>query len=72
MSLGDKGYVEKAVEIADELMKLADQADGDREDYRCGIFLGVVRDCAYKIRKEAQRHQESQTDWTGDIQAQSG
>lgn len=52
-------YVAEAMELARRLMGLADRGNAaGRED--CGILLGVMRDCAYKIRREALRHTDLQ------------
>ena len=43
------------------LLALADEAAGAASDAdECGILLGVMRDCAYKIRREALRQSEMQ------------
>ena len=53
----------RAMELSDQLMRLAEDGDGFREDESCGVLFGVVRDCAYRIRsladKEMSKHQQS-------------
>ena len=44
----------QALELAQELMTLADQGDAARQDVGCGVLYGTLRDCAYKIRALAQ------------------
>ena len=44
----------KALELARELMILADEGDANREDVGCGVLFGTLRDCAYKIRAQAE------------------
>ena len=39
-------------------MILADDGDVNSRDDGCHIFFGVVRDCAYKIRREALQELE--------------
>ena len=39
----------KTLELARELMVLADEGDANREDVGCGGLFGTLRDCAYKI-----------------------
>ena len=52
-------YLQEACELADRLLSLADEADASEHDDGCGILLGVLRDCAYKIRREAERERRS-------------
>lgn len=61
-------YVERGVRMARDLLVLADEGDVNGNDDRCRILAGVVRDCAHKILREAQRernaHRMSST-WSG-------
>ncbi len=43
-----------SLELSDEMLKLAEKGDLDREDSGCGILYGIIRDCAFKIRKVAE------------------
>lgn len=51
----------RTIEISEEMIRIADQGDAQREDTGCGILYGVLRDSAYKILKlaeeEKKRHQ---------------
>ena len=38
-------HLEKAHELAEQLLLLADQGDAEREDVGCGIVFGALRDC---------------------------
>ena len=53
--------IKLTLQLAQEMIRLADQGDADREDTGCGILYGVLRDSAYKIRRlaedEKMRHQ---------------
>lgn len=49
----------KALSIARELIILADEGYACMEDDGCGVLFGVVRDCAHKIRVEAEREREA-------------
>jgi len=51
-------YIRDALEIARQLIILADEGDLDSEDDGCRVLYGVVRDCAYKIRAQADRERE--------------
>jgi hypothetical protein len=46
-------YIRKALEMARELIILADNGEA-RSDDGCAVLCGVIRDCAYKIRKCAE------------------
>jgi len=47
-------YISEALKIADDLMELANDQAGLADESRFGILLGVMRDCAYKIRRHAK------------------
>jgi len=44
----------RSLEMARQLLILADQGDEYREDVGCGVLYGTLRDCAYKIRGLAE------------------
>jgi len=54
--------IQKMLLLTQEMMRLADQGDADREDTGCGILYGMLRDSAYKLSRmaeeEKKRHQE--------------
>jgi hypothetical protein len=43
----------------EEMIRLADQGDADREDNGCGILYGVLRDSAYKLKKLAEEEKQN-------------
>ncbi len=45
--------IKKAIELAEQMIRLADRGDEDREDVGCGVLYGILRDAGYKIRKLA-------------------
>ena len=47
-------YISEALKIADDLMELANDEAGFADEGGFGILLGVMRDCAYKIRRHAE------------------
>jgi hypothetical protein len=47
-------YISEALRIANDLMSLAGDADTLKDCGGCGILFGVLRDCAYKIRRHAE------------------
>ncbi len=44
----------KVLRLTREMMLLADQGDGNRQDISCGVLYGTLRDAAYKLRKLAE------------------
>ena len=44
----------RTVELSREMLALADEGDGFREDVGCGVLFGTLRDCAYKLRSLAE------------------
>ena len=48
-------YISEALKIADDLMELANDEAGLADEGGFGILLGVMRDCAYKIRRHAEK-----------------
>ena len=49
--------IESTLRLVEEMIKLADQGDIDREDTDCGILYGILRDSAYKIKQLAEIEQ---------------
>jgi len=53
--------IKRTIQLTQDMIRLADQGDVDREDTGCGVLYGVLRDAAFKIRqlaeKEKGRHQ---------------
>jgi hypothetical protein len=47
-------YISEILQIADDLMDLANNEAGLADEGRFGILLGVMRDCAFKIRRHAE------------------
>ncbi|MBN1845543.1 MAG: hypothetical protein JW810_07655 [Sedimentisphaerales bacterium] len=46
--------IQSALQLADQMLALANEGDAIRTDVGCGVFFGVLRDCAYKIRMLAE------------------
>ena len=53
-SLCDRNIV-KALALARRLNALADEGEQGSEDNGCALLYGIMRDCAYRIKTEAQR-----------------
>jgi hypothetical protein len=47
-------YISEVLQIADDLMELANDEAGLADECGFGILLAVCRDCAYKIRRHAE------------------
>jgi len=50
----DKNII-KALELADEMILLAQKGDEEREDSGCGILYGVLLDSGFKLRQLARK-----------------
>lgn len=63
MSKAYNKHLVELLRLSREMMVLADLGDRDREDGSCGVLYGMLRDAAYKLRKEAEKekklHQEN-------------
>ena len=51
--------INKTLAMAEDMIRLADQGDADREDVGCGILYGVLLDSAYKIKRIAEEEREA-------------
>ncbi len=51
--------IKNTLNITEEMIKVADKGDIDREDIGCGILYGVLRDAAYKVKKLAEKEKEA-------------
>jgi hypothetical protein len=51
--------LKKTLELADLMLKLADEGDVSRQDVGCGVLYGVLRDSAYRIKKLAEAEREA-------------
>ena len=56
-------HIQQALEHARQLIILADEGEADADDDGCRVLYGVVRDCAYRIRVEAEREREIHKSW---------
>ncbi len=50
--------IQSTLDLVEDMMKIADKGDIDREDTGCGILYGVLRDSAYKVKKLAEKEKE--------------
>lgn len=59
--------IKKTLNLVDEMIRVADKGDIEREDNGCGILYGVLRDSAYKVKKLAEQEKEKHIEkgwWT--------
>ena len=50
--------IRRTLNLVDEMIRVADKGDIEREDNGCGILYGVLRDSAYKVKKLAEQEKE--------------
>jgi hypothetical protein len=51
--------IQKALEMTEGMLSLAEEGEAVREDNGCGILYSVVRDSAYRIRRLAEAEKEA-------------
>jgi hypothetical protein len=51
-------HICETIELARQLVILADDGERDCEDDSCRVLYGVVRDSAYKIRQLAEQERD--------------
>ncbi len=51
--------LKKTLELAELMLRVADEGDATRKDVGCGVLYGVLRDSAYRIRKLAEAEREA-------------
>ena len=48
-------HIQEAFDLCRQLITLADEGEADCEDNGCVALYGLIRDCAYRMRREAER-----------------
>ena len=56
---GPNQHILEALELARRLTILADEGESGAEDDSCRVLYGQIRDCAYTIRRLAEREREA-------------
>jgi len=51
--------INRTLKLVDEMIALADQGDVEREDVGCGIMYGILRDTAYRLKKNCRAGKKS-------------
>ena len=54
--------IKKAIALAEELLLLAWKGQEESRDPGCASLFGVVRDCGYRVRAEAERERAAHAD----------
>ena len=60
--------IKETLDLADNMLDLADRGDAAREDNGCGVLYGVLRDSAFRIKQlaEAERDAHIKKGWWKD------
>jgi hypothetical protein len=48
-------HLQRSIDMAHDLISLADQGEAESCDDSCIALYGVVRDCGYRIKVQAER-----------------
>lgn len=51
-------HLKEVLKLARALIILADDGERDSEDDSCSLLYGIVRDCAYRMRTDAENEIE--------------
>ena len=51
--------IKSTIQLAKEMIELANKGDIDREDNGCGILYGILRDYAYKLKQLAETEKKN-------------
>ena len=51
--------LKKTLELAERMLRLADNGDAVRNDSGCGVVYGVLRDSAYKLKQLAEAERQA-------------
>ena len=52
-------YLKKTLQLAERMLRLADNGDAVRNDSGCGVVYGVLRDSAYKLKQLAEAERQA-------------
>jgi hypothetical protein len=56
--------LQRTLQLAERMLRLADRGDAVRDDPGCGVVYGVLRDSAYKLKQLAEAEQQAHR-WKG-------
>ncbi len=51
--------IRETLNLADNMLDLADRGDAVREDNGCGVLYGVLRDSAFRIKQLAEAEKDA-------------
>lgn len=66
-------HIAEALEAVRKLIILADEGEQDAEDDSCIVLYAIIRDCAYRIRSQAEKERDAhiaQGKWDGSCKSQ--
>ena len=52
-------HIMEALELSRRLIILSDEGENAAEDDTCVVLYDVIRDCAYEIRRKAEKEREA-------------
>ena len=60
--------IKTTLDLVEDMIRLADKGDIEREDTGCDILYGVLRDSAYKLKKlaELEKNNHKKKGWWDD------
>lgn len=67
--------IQQVLRLTREMIILANEGQAAAEDDGCRLLFGVLQDCAYKVRMEAEREREAHRktgSWEDDISQTAG
>ena len=51
--------IKETLDLAANMLDLADRGDAEREDNGCGVLYGVLRDSAFRIKQLAEAEKDA-------------
>ena len=51
--------IKKVLGLAEEMLAISDEGDAVREDTKCGVLYGILRDSAYRIKRLAEEERDA-------------
>ena len=51
--------LQRTLQLAERMLRLADRGDAVRDDPGCGVVYGVLRDSAYKLKQLAEAERQA-------------
>lgn len=51
--------IQSTLQMVEDMIRLADKGDSEREDVGCGILYGILRDAAFKLKQVAEKEKNA-------------